>query len=136
MKISTVQNICNDMLHVSIINLLFHNYSVWNPIKFHSVHLYPSRSPWQQQTWSGTVKTTDGVTLCSPASLPHPILSKIRRPVCCFDSPEQRWQTHDRLPYGFLREQPQNLFFTVKYIYINILKDKPFSMFPFFTYKL
>lgn len=33
------------------------------------------------------------MTLCSQASLPQPILSKTRRPVCCSDSPEQRRPT-------------------------------------------
>lgn len=50
-------------------------------------HCRCPRSPSQQQTWSSIVRTTGAVTLCSPASLPHPTRSKTRRPVCCFNCP-------------------------------------------------
>lgn len=65
-------------------------YIVLYPVKCYPVHLCPNRSPSQQQTWSSTARTTGAVTLCSPASPPRQTHSKIRRPVCCFNSPEYR----------------------------------------------
>lgn len=103
--------------------------------KYYKVHLCPCRSPWQQQTWSSTVRSTGAATLCSLASLPPPILSKIRRPVCCCDSlstDDQRqriviwtqhiWRCHHRFcPVKFVTHSFSS-FFYIKWITYMSLK--------------